>query len=229
MYITTRVVSARRPENKMDRRKDLHYQRLRKIYREKGWFYAFYTFYRTFTCPIHTIFDIIPGNRDTMIDVGCGYGFISLWAALAFPNCRVLGIDVNQNRIQFARTISGDIPNLSFEVKDITVDEVKTSDVILLIDLFHHIPFDKHFHFLDQCINKVPPGGAIIFKDIDRRPWWKFMVNYIQDTVFTRSRVFCRHRSEYIDYFQNRGFSTEYFSLMKGYPYAHYLIRAIKN
>jgi 2-polyprenyl-3-methyl-5-hydroxy-6-metoxy-1,4-benzoquinol methylase len=182
------------------------------------------------TCPIKQIFHLIPEGKH-YIDVGCGYGFISLWTALVFPEANVIGMDVIEPRINFANQLVAEtnIKNLNFMVKDITKETIDNSEIILLIDLFHHVPFENQLPFLKQCIEKTPEGGYIVFKDIDRKPWWKFRFNYIQDFLFTRQRTYCRDKDEYMEYFRENGFEAEYFDLKKGYAYAHYLIRAKKK
>lgn len=203
------------------------YRDIKAIYRKKGLLYSFYTFYRNFTCPIKRIFHLIPKGKN-YTDVGCGYGFISIWTALVFPGSRVIGMDVVKSRIEFADKLAPGIKNLSFQVKDITKEKIDQSKIILLIDLFHHIPFENQLLFLQQCIEKTPKGGYIIFKDIDRKPGWKFRVNYIQDYLFTGKKTYCRDKDEYMEFFMKNGFNAEYFDLKKGYPYSHYLIRARK-
>lgn len=211
---------------------DNAYRQIRKIYRKKGLLHSFYTFYRLLTCPIKGIFHLIP-EGENYIDVGCGYGFISLWTALVFPDARVIGMDVVQSRIEFACQMAAaeKIKNLTFLAKDITREVIEQSnyEIILLIDLFHHVAFENQLSFLRQCIDKTPKGGYIVFKDIDRKPWWKFRVNYIQDFLFTGAKTYCRDKDEYMEFFQTNGFEAEYFDLKKGYPYSHYLIRARKT
>jgi 2-polyprenyl-3-methyl-5-hydroxy-6-metoxy-1,4-benzoquinol methylase len=216
----------------LQNRIDSAYKRIKQIYRQKGALHSFYTSYRLLTCPIKRIFHLVPEGKN-FIDAGCGYGFISLWTALVFPDARVTGMDVVPGRIQFASQLAADarVKNLSFMVRDITRDEMENShyEIILLIDLFHHVPFENQLPFLQQCADKTPPGGYIIFKDIDRKPWWKFQVNFIQDFLFTRQKTYCRNKDEYMEFFETHGFKAEYFDLKKGYPYSHYLIRARKN
>jgi SAM-dependent methyltransferase len=205
------------------------YERIRDLYRGRGRLHAFYFFFRNFSCPIRKIFTLIPaGSR--YIDVGCGFGFISHWTALVFPAAQVLGLDLVPSRIAFARELAAEagITNVSFATADITRDPIEPAEIILLIDLFHHIPFAEQLPFLKQCIDKTPAGGFIVFKDIDRRPWWKFRVNYLQDLLFSRSPTYSRHQDEYMAFFRENGMKAEYFDLKQGFPYAHYLIRAQK-
>lgn len=216
-------------EKDLKQRIDNAYQHIKAIYRQKGLLHSFYTFYRHLTCPIKKIFQLIPEGSH-YIDVGCGYGFISLWTALVFPGAKVLGMDVVESRVQFANELAKDIGNLEFRVIDITRDGIDLNqvEIILLIDLFHHVPFASQLSFLKQCIDKTPRGGYIIFKDIASKPWWKYRVNFIQDFIFTGEKTYCRDKKEYMDLFLENGLEAEYFDLMKGYPYSHYLIRARK-
>jgi len=209
----------------LQQRIDAAYRYIKGVYKDKGVLHSFYNFYRHLSCPIKRIFHLIPEGKN-YADVGCGYGFISMWTALVFPGANVVGMDVIASRITLAGKMAADIPNLSFMVNDVRTGTIENSEIILLIDLFHHVPFESQLPFLLQCIDKTPKGGYIVFKDIDRKPWWKFRVNYIQDYLFTGERTFCRNKDEYLDFFRQNGCEPEYFDLKKGYPYSHYLIRA---
>jgi 2-polyprenyl-3-methyl-5-hydroxy-6-metoxy-1,4-benzoquinol methylase len=229
------TLPVRQTRHKKHNEKDLHkridraYKRIKDIYRKKGLRYALYLSFRLLTCPIKTIFQLMPQGKK-YVDVGCGYGLMSLWTALVFPEAHVTGMDVVPSRIEVAGHLAANegIKNISFQVKDITRESIDHSEVIMLIDLFHHVPFEKQMPFLKHCIDKTPKGGYIVFKDIDRTPWWKFQVNYIQDLLFTGQRTYCRHKDEYMEFFDKHGFEVEYFNLKKGYPYSHHLIRARK-
>lgn len=226
-----KVIAGAEPElahSSQEARIDAAYVKIREIYRKRGLKHRFYNFYRHWTCPIREIFRHFPQGRH-YIDVGCGNGFITIWTALVFPGAAVEGMDLQAQRIVAAKEMAGEIKNLRFMVRDITREEIQDAEIILLIDLFHHIPFASQMPFLKQCTDRTPVGGYIVFKDIDRRPWWKFWVNFMQDFLFTGGRTYSRDREEYIRYFREHGFEAEYFDLMKGYPYSHYLIRARKT
>jgi 2-polyprenyl-3-methyl-5-hydroxy-6-metoxy-1,4-benzoquinol methylase len=203
------------------------YQHIKKIYKKKGRLHSFYNFYRHHSCPIKRIFQLIPEGKHYS-DVGCGYGFISLWTALVFPDAKVLGMDVIPGRIELANKMAADIKNLEFEVKDVRNDSIDHAEIILLIDLFHHVPFEHQLPFLKDCIDKTPKDGYIIFKDIDRKPWWKYKVNYFQDYLFTKEKTYSRDKDEYMAFFNENNCEPLYFDLKEGYPYSHYLIRARK-
>ncbi len=55
---------------------------------------------------------------DTVLDVGCGAGELSLAVARGRPNCRVLGVDVSPALIEAAQVRGPSHRNLSFELGD---------------------------------------------------------------------------------------------------------------
>ena len=60
-------------EKQQKERIEVAYKEIKSIYKRKGLYYTFYTFYRNFTCPIKRIFQLIPSGK-SYIDIGCGYG-----------------------------------------------------------------------------------------------------------------------------------------------------------
>jgi 2-polyprenyl-3-methyl-5-hydroxy-6-metoxy-1,4-benzoquinol methylase len=214
-------------QQQLQERIEAAYIHIKRIYKNRGKLHAFYNFYRHLTCPVKHIFRLIPEGK-RYLDVGCGYGFISLWTALVFSQAKVTGMDLIESRIDFANELAEGIDNLDFMVKDIRSNSIDPGEIILLIDLLHHVPFENQLPFLQQCIDKTARGGYIMFKDIDRKPWWKFRVNFVQDFLFTGKRTFSRDKDEYLEFFREKGLEVEYFDLKKGYPFSHYLIRAKK-
>ncbi|MGB8343363.1 MAG: methyltransferase domain-containing protein [Ktedonobacteraceae bacterium] len=59
-----------------------------------------------------------PGSR--ILDIACGPGEWSLEIARRFPNSQVVGVDISERMIEYARYIARDheIPNIRFEIMD---------------------------------------------------------------------------------------------------------------
>src|SRR5579872_4141632 len=59
-----------------------------------------------------------PGSR--ILDIGCGPGEWTLEIARRFPDSRVIGIDISERMIEYARYIARDqdVPNIQFELMD---------------------------------------------------------------------------------------------------------------
>ncbi len=66
------------------------------------------------------------GPRESILDVGCGAGWLSRMLALQIPQGRVMGLDVSNEMIDRARTASAKFPNLTFAVGG--VDHIPAPD-----------------------------------------------------------------------------------------------------
>ena len=56
-------------------------------------------------------------NGEKILDIGCGYGAVSKTIAESKSNCKVVGIDYDEQKIQQAKN-SNKIKNLNFEICD---------------------------------------------------------------------------------------------------------------
>ncbi len=55
---------------------------------------------------------------DTVLDIGCGAGELSIAIARGRPNCQVLGVDISPDLVKAARERGASHRNLSFELAD---------------------------------------------------------------------------------------------------------------
>ncbi len=86
------------------------------------------------------------GERDRVLDIGCGNGKITAAIAARIPEGSVLGIDASQNMIRFAQA-HYPAPNLDFQVED-----ARTLP-------FHH-EFNRIVSF--NAIHWIPDQGAVL-------------------------------------------------------------------
>lgn len=106
-----------------------------------------------------------------VLDVGCGIGGGDFYMAENFGT-QVLGIDLSQNMISFARAQSAaiDSSSVKFEVQDCTKVEFPDAsfDVIYSRDTILHIQ-DKRALFA-RFYKWLKPGGRVLISDYCRAP-----------------------------------------------------------
>ena len=82
-------------------------------------------------------------KKITILDLGCGHGDIlrdiAKFGRKKNYKFKLIGIDANVAAIEYARELSKDYPELSFETMDIFSEEFnkQTYDVVLCLSLIH--------------------------------------------------------------------------------------------
>lgn len=102
-------------------------------------------------------------NKDAL-DIACHTGRYSF--ALSKKGLNVLAIDTSYKALKVAKNIRKKlgIKNIRFKRADATkLKERKKFDIIILMELLHHLPNDIAIKLLKQAIMLLKPGGFIIF------------------------------------------------------------------
>lgn len=143
-----------------------------------------YVYLRSLILPISKIETLLP-QKGSILDVGCGYGFTSIFFALKNKKRQIFGSEINPKRILLAKKISSSISNLFFETSDLINKNKLKFNAILAIDLLHHIsPSQKNIFFKNSFL-RLKPNGILIIKDINTSPRYKYLWNYFHDLIMT--------------------------------------------
>jgi 2-polyprenyl-3-methyl-5-hydroxy-6-metoxy-1,4-benzoquinol methylase len=129
-------------------------------------------------------------GRVRVLEIGCGFGLFGCYFASKNPLLRYHGIDLNAGRIAMANRAARrlSLDNISFEAGDAGGDLRLEDqyDVVLLMDLVHHIPDDAKHRLFASITSKLKPGGRIVIKDIARKPALKLFFTWVLDVLMTR-------------------------------------------
>lgn len=91
----------------------------------------------------------LPVDTTSVLEVGCGIGWMSAEISRRMPGVRVTAVDLSPGNIELAKTLFGD-EGVRFEVADVT-DPDWTSDGpfdgIVMCDVYEHIPDDARSSF----------------------------------------------------------------------------------
>ena len=103
------------------------------------------------------------GVQDGMqiLDLGCGWGSFSLWAAERFPNARIVA--VSNSRLQrdliLERAFERGLDNIRVETADINVFDPKARfDRVVSIEMMEHVR--NHPALFERIAHWLEPGGA---------------------------------------------------------------------
>lgn len=111
-----------------------------------------------------------PGQR--MLDVGCGWGGLSCWAASKY-GVHVHGVTLSQAQLDFARAKverMGLSDKVALELKDYReVDAAGVYDAIAQVEMFEHAGFANHERHFEQMRRLLKPGGLYFHQASVRR------------------------------------------------------------
>jgi hypothetical protein len=108
----------------------------------------------------------------TIVDLGCGHGDIlrdvAKFGRKNSYKFKLIGIDANNAAIDYAKALSKDYPELSFETIDIFSEDFKKQkyDVVLCTLFLHHFKNNEIIPFLKSTVQKASIG--VIVNDLHR-------------------------------------------------------------
>jgi len=105
--------------------------------------------------------ELAPRNAE-ILELGCGYGFLSHMLSLTAPGRRITGVDPDEEKIRVASHTILKNNSIEFFCEDITIYKFGYKDVILLGDVLFKLNLPDQEALLARCIEKLNPGGLIL-------------------------------------------------------------------
>jgi len=204
------------------------------LYKNDG-FGSLFAKIRAWDSPYDQINTYIP-DKVKITDLGCGDGLLVNFLALSSKERKVYGIEINKSRIEIANK---GIPNTTFKQGDILKEKISSSDVYLLVHVFHHLPSYQDQKKLIENITRVSKKGQkIIILEIDSKPLLKYIFSWITDVITVpvlfnqkifSSKIFYRNRQEWTRLLSKYGYKVRSKRIHKGMPFSHVLFVATRK
>jgi len=131
--------------------------------------------------------ELVPG-QGKILDIGCGYGFMSYMLYFSSTRREITGIDYDKEKIETASHCFSRTPAINFIHADVEGFNFEKYDAIILADILHYLQRDQQTRLLEKCIRQLNPGGKIIIRDGDTDAATKH--KRTQLTEFFSTRVF---------------------------------------
>ena len=103
-------------------------------------------------------------NPRAILDAGCGRGDYSFYLARRYPNARVIGVDIDEARVDRNRRMATrlGLENITFETADlVTARFPNPFDLIISIDVLEHIAQQEQA--LRNLAGQLTPGGRVFY------------------------------------------------------------------
>jgi 1-acyl-sn-glycerol-3-phosphate acyltransferase len=139
--------------------------------------------------------ELIPREGE-ILDLGCGYGFVSYMLNLTSPSRRIIGVDNDEEKIRVATNGFLKNTNVNFFCEDITRYTFEKKDAIILNDVLHYLSPGKQEELLLNCFEKLNSGGIILIRDADSKEEERHRRTKLTEVLSTRILRFNRITSE---------------------------------
>ncbi len=129
----------------------------------------------------------VPAKR--ILEVGCGDGCLAQRLSRTFPDASYLGIDVVESA---GRLYRGDPAFAEFRVmtvQQLCAEQPDPYDLVLLVDVIHHVPEPLRAEVLRCSAGLVSPDGHLAVKEIERDRSAYYSAVYVADRYVTGDRV----------------------------------------
>jgi 2-polyprenyl-3-methyl-5-hydroxy-6-metoxy-1,4-benzoquinol methylase len=139
--------------------------RLIKNFVYKGPVVEWYTRIKTALEGNYTTFDDLVPTQGKIVDVGCGYGYLSYMLSLSSPEREVTGIDYDEEKISIAQNGVSRTSNLNFFASDVLNFEYDRSDAFIISDVLHYLTEENQVRLVQKCLEKLNKGGVLIIRE----------------------------------------------------------------
>lgn len=110
--------------------------------------------------------EIIP-KQNKILDIGCGYGFLSYMLSFTSAEREILGLDYDEEKINVAQHGFLKSDKLNFKYQNVLEHQFEKYDTVILSDVLHYLQPDEQDRVLTSCINSIPDNGMVIVRDGD--------------------------------------------------------------
>jgi 1-acyl-sn-glycerol-3-phosphate acyltransferase len=104
-------------------------------------------------------------RRKNILDIGCGYGYLSFYLHYKNDDRVITGIDYDEEKILVAQHSYNKTDHLNFVYQDVMTTNVQDQDVIFLNDVLHYLSRSKQLTLLEKCAAALNPGGILFIRD----------------------------------------------------------------
>jgi 2-polyprenyl-6-hydroxyphenyl methylase/3-demethylubiquinone-9 3-methyltransferase len=170
-----------------------------------------------------------------IVDLGCGHGLFANLLAEAAPNRRILGIDVDERKIEVARATIQGREMLRFENGDIIQDALPKCDAVTIVDVLYLLSAADQEAVLRKAAEALVENAPLVVKAQERAASPRYALTYAQELVtialgITRTSARRFHfpsRAEAVAMFERAGFLVDVID-MPGRPYTDVVYLARK-
>ncbi len=107
-------------------------------------------------------------KKGLILDIGCGYGFMSYMLQFAAPERDLIGYDYDEEKIAVAGHCFSRNEHIHFMRSDVRALEIGPANAIILSDVLHYLDPDEQGTLIRKCMSVLKPEGVLLIREGDR-------------------------------------------------------------
>jgi SAM-dependent methyltransferase len=137
---------------------------------------------RWWSAPFAAVSAALP-RAGRIVEIGCGHGLFSAYAALEAPERTVVGVDIDADKIGYAQTAAAGMERLTFRVAPSGAVPDGPWDAAVFVDVLYLLPAAEQRRLITEAVAALAPGGVVVVKEMGTEPAWKVRWNTAQETL----------------------------------------------
>lgn len=106
--------------------------------------------------------------QGSLLDIGCGYGFMSYMLHFAAGGRNITGIDYDEEKTVVAGHCFSKDEQIHFKHADVMSFPFAKYDGIIVADMLHYLTPDQQKQIIGRCMESLNEGGTLIIRDGDK-------------------------------------------------------------
>jgi len=113
----------------------------------------------------YRVFNELLPRQGTILDIGCGYGFMPYILHFAAPARTLTCIDYDEQKIATASHCFSKDESINFICADVMQYPFQQYNAITMMDILHYLQPEQQKIVIEKSIRSLNPGGVIIIRD----------------------------------------------------------------
>ena len=135
----------------------------------------------------YELFNSLIPRDASVIDIGCGYGYLSYMLNFVSEKRKITGIDYDKNKIDLANNCISKNDQVNFIFGDALNVDFEKTDVFILSDILHYLSEERQKQLIEKCINHLNNRGIIIIRDADKELKKRHLGTVLTELFSTKS------------------------------------------
>jgi len=165
----------------------------------------------------YEFYDEYIGDRKTIYDLGCGYGYLSYYLHYRDERRTIIGIDYDEEKTKIASYGIIKSPLLSFLSADLRAFDFQQMDVVFLNDVLHYLSKQEQYDLLNKIAKKLNKGGVLFIRDglnessssFKRMKFTEFLSTKVFKFNKTTNKLDFIYENEILEFARTNGFSLQ--------------------